>query len=120
MTGVSDAISGEPAKNQPAPAAAALSSKVELHDGDDGRVDIDAIVPSAVATEMLRVAAELFPRGAADGLAWLRMLQGEESGSTSFTAEVPPHALAALLAPAEAAGVRIVGRPGRRGTGGVT
>jgi hypothetical protein len=36
------------------------------------------------------------------------MLQGEEGGLTSFAAEVPPHALAALLAPAEAAGVKIV------------
>jgi hypothetical protein len=111
MTDVSDAISGEPAKDQAAPAAAS-SGKVELHDGDDGLVDIDAIVPSAVATEMLRVAAELFPGGAADGLAWLRMLQGEEGGLTSFTAEVPSHALAALLAPAEAASVKIIDNRG--------
>jgi hypothetical protein len=101
-------------EDQPEPVAAALTGKVELHDGDDGRVDIDAIVPSAVATEMLRVAAELFPRGAVDGLAWLRMLQGEEGGLTSFAAEVPPHALAALLAPAEAASVKIVDGRGRR------
>jgi hypothetical protein len=100
VTYTSTAASVEPT-DQPALDAAAFTGKIELFDGDDGRVDVDALVSFAVATEMFRVAA-------AEGLAGLQMLQADEGGPTLFTGQVPSDVLAAVLAPAERAGAKIV------------
>jgi hypothetical protein len=87
--------------HQPAPDAAAFSGKIELFESDDGRVDIDALVPFAVAVEMLNTAA-------AEGLAGLELFQADPGGPTLFTGQVPSDVLAAVLAPGERAGAKIV------------
>jgi hypothetical protein len=87
------------AGNHAMPGAGSLGT-LDLYDGDDGRIGIDAVVPYAVAAEMVKVAAGL-------GLTGFWLLQPDQGGPTSLQAEVPPDALAAVLAPAEAAGVMI-------------
>jgi hypothetical protein len=84
--------------------AAAFTGKIDLYEGDDGRVDIDALVPLAVAAKMLEVAAS------SERLAGLQMFQADVGGPTAFQVQVPPDALAALLAPAERVGVPIIDR----------
>jgi hypothetical protein len=89
------------AEDRATPDVAASTGTLDLYDGDDGRVGIDAMVPHAVAAEMVKVAAGL-------GLTGFWLLQPNQGGPTSLQAEVPPDALAAVLAPAEAAGVKII------------
>lgn len=78
-----------------------FASKIELYDGDDGHVGIDACLPTAVAFEMLRIAA-------AKNIELLGMLMSVYGAKASFDVQVAPEAVATLLAPAEAAGVRII------------
>jgi hypothetical protein len=96
MTNVSDATT----KDQPPPDAAASAGMIDLYDGDDGRVGIDAVLPPAVAVEMVKVVGGF-------ELADCELFQPDQGGLTSLQARVPPDALAATLAPAERAGVAI-------------
>jgi hypothetical protein len=88
------------AEDHATPGAGSIGT-LDLYDGDDGRIGIDAVVPYAVAAEMVKVAAGL-------GLTGFWLLQPDQGGPTSLQAKVPPDALAAVLAPAEAAGVKIL------------
>jgi hypothetical protein len=54
---------------------------IDLYDGDEGRVGIDAVVPFAVAVEMLKMAA-------AEGLA-AELFQAYQGGPTSLQVQVP-------------------------------
>jgi hypothetical protein len=88
------------AEDQPASDATGM---LDLYNGDHGLVGIDACLPAAVCASMLAVAV-------AEGLELpgLKLCQVDEGGPTSLQVEVPPDAVAALLAPAERAGVKIV------------
>jgi hypothetical protein len=61
---------------------------------------MDAVVPYAVAAEVMKEAA-------GPGLTGFWLLHPDQGGPASLQTEVPPDALAAVLAPAEAAGVMI-------------
>jgi hypothetical protein len=104
VTNASEAISIEPAKDQATPDAAASMGIVDLYDGDDGRIGVDGCVPNAVATEMVRAAV---------GLDHIGFKLSCVEGVTSIQVQVQPGDVAALLAPAERAGVKIIdGRDG--------
>jgi hypothetical protein len=93
----SEAISIEPAKDKATPDAAASMGIIDLYDGDDGRVGVDGCVPNAVATEMVRAAVGLdhigFKLSCVDGVTSIQVQAGD---------------VAALLAPAERDGVKII------------
>jgi hypothetical protein len=94
VTNISDSI----AKDQATPDAAASIGMIDLYDGDDGRVGVDGCVPNAVATEMVRAAV---------GLDHIGFKLSCVDGVTSIQVQVQPGDVAALLAPAERAGVKI-------------
>jgi hypothetical protein len=81
------------------PDQASSNGVIDLHPGDHWRIGIDALVPPAVADEMMRAAAELELTG-------FHVWQPSQGGPTSLQAEVPPNTLAAILPPAERAGDR--------------
>jgi hypothetical protein len=85
----------DPAK----PDTAASTGTLDLYDAAEGRVGIDACLPDAVATKMVRAAV---------GLDHIGLKLSSVAGNTSFQAEVHPGDVAALLAPAKRAGVKII------------